>query len=309
MQLAQPHRIARINYPTRTLAFGYIFVVIAALFAERGTLSGPVLACGIAQFLVYPHLAYLYTRIAADSKRAELNNLLVDPLLLGAWAAQTQFVPLLSCGLLIGPCINNAANRGSRGLAATFVMYATGALGWGAFLGFPFLPDTGPYVAGLCLAGIVGYASWIGVISHVQNRRLLRAREAMRKSEEQFRFVAEHAGDLVAILGPGLRFRYASASHARQFAPGSYAPDASWLDLIHPDDRTQASDYLNMITAEGGASDERAHLRMTTRAGTWMVMECQGNAVWDDRQNMQMVVVILRDVETRVRNDVERQLA
>ena len=62
------------------------FIVFAALFAERGTLSGPVLLCGIAQFLVYPHLAYLHTRIARDSKRAELAAALRDkiaPALIG----------------------------------------------------------------------------------------------------------------------------------------------------------------------------------------------------------------------------------
>jgi hypothetical protein len=48
---------------------------------------------------------------------------------------------------------------------------------------------------------------------------------------------------------------------------------------------------------------------MLTRSGAWHVMECQGNAVWDERQGAQLVVLILRDIEARVRSDVELQLA
>lgn len=308
MNLAQPHRIAQLDHAPRTLAFGYAFIVFAALFAERGTLSGPVLLCGIVQFLVYPHLAYLHTRIVQDSKRAELRNLLIDPFLLGVWAAQSQFVPLMTCGLLIGPCISNASNRGGRGLAAAFALFVVGALLWGAVLGFPFQPEVGPYVSGLTMAGIVGYASWIGVIAHVQNARVLRARDALRNSEAQFRFVAEHAGDLVAILDADRRFRYASASHARHFPAASFQPGASWLDLIHPENRTQAMHYLNTLEI-GKPAAEAVHLRMAASDGTWMVMECQANAVWDDRNQVRMTVVILRDIEARVRTDIERQLA
>lgn len=307
MQLAQPHRIARIDYAPRALAFGYIFLVVAALLAERGALTWPTLVCGIAQFLVYPHLAYLHTRIAADSKRAEFNNLLADSLMLGAWAAQTHFALWLSCGLLIGPCMNNAANGGIRGVVAAISMFAAGAIAWGAFLGFPFQPDTGPYVSGLCIGGIIGYTSWVGILSRSQNTRLLRTRDALRKSEEQFRFIAEHAGDLVAVLDPDGLIRYASSSHARYFNPASYTPGQRWLDLVYPDDRAQARHFLGLIATSN--TRERTHLRMLSASGPLHIVECQGNTVWDDRQNVQIIVLVLRDVEARVRADVERQLS
>jgi hypothetical protein len=48
---------------------------------------------------------------------------------------------------------------------------------------------------------------------------------------------------------------------------------------------------------------------MLTASGACPVMECQRNTVWDDSRNVQMVVLILRDVEARVRTDVELQLS
>jgi hypothetical protein len=48
---------------------------------------------------------------------------------------------------------------------------------------------------------------------------------------------------------------------------------------------------------------------MLAASGSRPVMECQGNTVWDDNQNVQMVVLILRDIEAWVRTDVELQRA
>ena len=114
--LPPAHRLARINYPPRALAFAFSLLVLEALMIERGIL-GWVLFFGVLQFLVYPHLAYLYARIANDSKRAELNNLLADSAMLGAWAAQMHFALWPSCALLASICLNNAANGGLKRFA------------------------------------------------------------------------------------------------------------------------------------------------------------------------------------------------
>lgn len=307
MQLGRPHLIARLDYAPRTFAFGYIFLVVAVLLAERSALTWPVLVAGIAQFLVYPHLVYLHTRIVTDSKRAELINLQLDSLLLGMWAAQTHFDLWLSCGLLMGPCMNNATNGGFRGLGLAMALYAAGAIGWSAALGFPFEPSNGPYVTALCIIGIIGYMSWIGIILRAQNRRLLGARDAAAKSEEQFRFIAEHAGDLVVVLDTLELIRYASPSHSRYFEASAYQPGQPWFDLIHPEDRGHARHLLDRIAF--GRDRERVPLRMLTSSRVYPVMECQGNAVWDDAQNVRMIVLILQDIGARMHSDVEMQLS
>jgi PAS domain S-box-containing protein len=304
--LPTAHRLARLDYAPRALAFAYTFLALWALVAERGG-GHWTLFFGALQFLVYPHLAYLHACIARDSKRAELHNLLADALMLGAWAAQMQFALWPTCGILAAVCLNSASNGGLGKLARAVGLFALGAALWGAFTGYRFNPGTGPLVSLLSAVGIVMYTSFVGEILFDQNTRLLRTRDALRKSEEQFRFIAEHAGDMVAVLDSDRLFRYASASHARYFKPASYAPGQRWLDLVYPDDRAQARHFLGLIASSN--TRERVHLRMLSSNGAWRIVECQGNTVWDDRQNVQMVVLILRDVEARVRTDVELQLS
>jgi PAS domain S-box-containing protein len=303
--LPKAHRIARVNYMPRALAFGYTFLALWALVAERGGGRWTLVFAAL-QFLVYPHLAYLHACIARDSKRAELHNLLADALMLGVWAAQMKFALWPTCGILAAVCLNSASNGGLGKLARAVGLFALGAVLWGAFTGYRFDPGTGPLVSLMSAIGIVLYTSYIGEILFDQNTRLVRTRDALRKSEEQFRFIAEHAGDMVAVLNREGLIRYASASHARYFRPDSYAPGKPWVALVHPEDRDQARQFLDLSAYAD--IRERAPLRMLTASGAYPVMECQRNTVWDGARKVQMVVLILRDVEARVRNDVELQL-
>ena len=84
------HPMARINYAIRAGSFAYSFLVLAIYGAERGFGAFFWIALAL-QFLVYPHLAYLYARHAADSGRAERINLHVDAALLGAWVGVLHF--------------------------------------------------------------------------------------------------------------------------------------------------------------------------------------------------------------------------
>ncbi|MBI2317755.1 MAG: PAS domain-containing protein [Betaproteobacteria bacterium] len=303
--LSEPHRIARVNYAPRALAFAYILLIVGLLIAERGA-SAWVISFAFLQFVVYPHLAYLHTRVASDSKRAEMNNLLADALLLGAWTAQLQFPLWTGCGLLLGPSLNNAAHGGLRRLAIGLLLFGAGAAGWGAAIGFDFRPATGPLVTALSVVGIVGYASWIGVLAYDHNKRLAQARSALMNTEEQFRFVAEHEGELVSVLDENGRFRYASPSHRRYAAADAFAPGEEWEALVHADDRLQARLFLNLI--KSNRSSERIQLRMFASNGTWQLLECRGNPVLDENGNTQMIVVVSRDVSARLRAEVDSQL-
>jgi hypothetical protein len=75
LALRPAHRLAQVNYAPRVFAFAFSLLVLQALMIERG-LSAWLLFFGVLQFLAYPHLAYLHARIAADSRRAELRNLI-----------------------------------------------------------------------------------------------------------------------------------------------------------------------------------------------------------------------------------------
>lgn len=295
--LPPAHRLARLNYPPRALGFAFALLVLEALLIERG-FNGWMLFFGVLQFLVYPHFAYLYARYAVDSKRAELNNLVADSLMMGVWSAQMHFALWPACGACVAVCLNNAAIGGLKRLAWSAAAFFAAALAWSALLGFPFEPATGPWVSGLSIAGIVAYSSWVGIAMDGANRRAVRTREALRTSEEQFRFIAEHAGDFVVVLDSNARLRYASASHLAYFPAEAVAAGEDWLDLVHPDDRQRARNFLSYMTASHAS--ERTELRMSVTGAPERVLECEGNPVRDPGGGTEMVILVCRDITARV---------
>src|SRR5581483_5704661 len=140
------------------------------------------------------------------------------------------------------------------------VGFAAGAAALGALEGFRWNPDTGPLVSALAVVGILGYVTALGDVFHVQNKNLVHTRDSLRSSEAQFRFIAEHAGDLVAVIGADGILQYASPSYAEHYDPERSAPGRDWLELVHPDDRGKAGRFLAYLRAS--MKQDRAELRM-----------------------------------------------
>jgi PAS domain-containing protein len=293
LQLARAHRVARINYPTRSGSFAFSFLVVAALMAERGFSAG-TLVFGIVTLLIYPQLAYLHARLALDSKRAEFRNLTFDSVLMGLWAAQLHFALWPVCGALVGVSMNNAACGGVERFLSGLLWFGAAALLWAVVQGMPFEPATGALVTGLSFAGIVGYVARLAVFFHDQNSRLVRTRNVLRTSEEQFRFIAAHAGDLVSVLTPEYRFRYASLSHERYFESAKFTDGADWLELVHPEDRGRARAFLDWLRISPGS--DRARLRMMLAGAPPRMVECEGNPVRAEGGKLQMIVLLCRDL-------------
>ena len=293
MYLPPAHRLAQINYPNRTGSFGFSFLVVLALLAERGHSTWTVLL-GLLTLLVYPHLAYLHARLAVDSKRAELRNLAVDSALMGIWAAQLHFALWPVCGALVGVCLNNAVCGGVSRLLSGLIVVVGAALVWTLLWGSAFEPATGLIVTWLCFFGIIGYATSLGLGFRDQNRRLSSTRNGLRASEDQFRFIAEHAGDLVAVLTPGHHILYASSSHGKYFNPEKYSGGGNWLFLVLPEDRKDARRFLESLHTS--SNSKSAQLRILPTKGSWRVVECLGNPVHGPRGELQMIVLVCRDL-------------
>jgi PAS domain S-box-containing protein len=189
--------------------------------------------------------------------------------------------------------MNNAATGGIERLLSGLLFFAAAALLWAVVQGVPIEPSTGPVITGLCFIGIVGYAGWLAVFSHDQNRHLVRTRNVLRRSEEQFRFIAEHAGDLVSVLTPEHRFRYASASHEKYFESAKFADGADWLELVHPEDSGQARAFLELLSKS--PHSERVQLRIVPTGAPPRMVECQGNPVREEGGKLQMIVLLCRD--------------
>src|SRR4029079_55348 len=87
-------------------------LVLAIHGWERGfgSLSWTALAL---QFLLYPHLAYLHTLRAENSRRAESTNLYVDAALLGLWVGALHFPLWIAYGALVATALNAAVVFGT----------------------------------------------------------------------------------------------------------------------------------------------------------------------------------------------------
>lgn len=260
----QKHRLARINYAIRAAAFAWCFLVIALVLWERHA-GAAAWTLAALQFLAYPHLVYLRAVKSANSRRAELQNLYLDALLLGAWIAALGFPVWIAYAALFATALNNAVMRGWAGAGIAVVCFALGALAWIAPMGFHYYPATSPMVTALCFVGSFAYTCNVGLVVFGQNRRLQAVRDRLRAGEQRYRLITEHAGDLVAMVDRDGRWLYASPSYARIFAPGDLLPGVDAFKNLHEDDQFRVRGAVQVVIRSGEPC--RLRMRLHTSGG------------------------------------------
>ena len=296
--LPPAHGMARTNYPIRVLSFAFCFLLVVLIALERDVSAATLTYAGIA-LLLYPQAAYISARAAHDSRSAELNNLLADAAVLGILAGQLGLPLWITCGSLLGVSVNSAICGGPRRLTYATLLFIGTAAVWKIVAGQAFHPSSGPLVTYLTFAGIVAYAAGVGLIVHRQNRWLVRTRNALRESEEQFRFIAENAGDLVAVLDTQGRFRYVSSSHSERLEPARVVLGASWIDLITPSEREKARDFLAALLRL--KTVQRSVFRLIAPGGRLLTVECKGNPVHDGAGGDVRMVVLISQARSGMR--------
>lgn len=176
--------LVRIHHRMRSVSFALLFIASAMHLAGKtpGLLTWGLLA---ALFLVYPQLQYWRSIRAPDSVKTELDNLIVDAVLLGAYMAAMGFAVWLSFSALLGILTNMATNKGWRGVPAALLATLAGAGLWVAVNGFTFSPQTNWQVMAFCLAGVSYYLVAVGHISFTRNLHLRQVRKQLqaRKTE------------------------------------------------------------------------------------------------------------------------------
>jgi hypothetical protein len=165
------HRLVRMGYRVRTVAFAYVFLVIGVFLWERyAGLTAFVLLT--LQFVVYPQVVYAVARRARHQKRAELNAQYLDALVFGIWTAALGFPTWIAYALCSGTALNAAVAQGLPRAAYALVIYGIGMLVWIVPGWLTYLGSTSTLVTSMCFFGSMAYAHVIGGLVQDLNRKL-----------------------------------------------------------------------------------------------------------------------------------------
>ena len=139
----------------------------------------------VLQFAVYPLLLYQRAVRAPDPLRAELQNLLLDGVLLGAWMAVWGLPLWISFMLAISVCLNVVIYMGMPGLMRGVVALAAGVAAVRLVAGIDFRPDTGLLVSLLCMALLTFYLLLFAQAAYQRGLSLRESRKVLGERLEQ----------------------------------------------------------------------------------------------------------------------------
>jgi two-component system cell cycle sensor histidine kinase/response regulator CckA len=133
-----------------------------------------------------------------------------------------------------------------------------------------------------------------------------RSIEAMReadaaRSQARFRSLVNSSSDMITVIDSARRIIYVSPSVERTVAP---PPDglegARLVDLLHPDDRRRAVEFLAAVARGGSAPSEPVEWRVRGIDGGWIEVETIATGLLDD-PDVQGIVLNSRVVTERKR--------
>lgn len=177
------HWLVRMHYRMRVISFALLFIAACLQSAYQGY-SPWVWAFMALVLLLYPHLQFWRACRSAEPLRTEMNNLLIDSLVLGAFIGAMEFSPWLAFSAAMGTLTNCANNKGWRSVPLTLLGLLAGSLAWVLVNGFRFTPVSEWSTSLFCMLGLAGYIIAIGHFGYVRNMQLRATREELKQSEQ-----------------------------------------------------------------------------------------------------------------------------
>lgn len=136
----------------------------------------------------------------------------------------------------------------------------------------------------------------IAIVRDITDRKL--AIKKLKESEEKYRLIADNMSDLVSIIAPNGKLKYASPSYTYilGYNPENYKNKLAF-DFIHPDDIKEISDkFSSLVEAKGKKTLEFRHKHSN---GDWIWVEAKASAVLDENKNLFHILVVARDITER----------
>ena len=140
------------------------------------------------------------------------------------------------------------------------------------------------------------------------------AEEKLQKNEAKFRFLAEHAQDIIYLIDlfptPHLSYISPAVTHISGYTPEEhYAdPELVWKRL-YPDQLSAVQTAVEKVRTGAPLTDsnaERMELRWLTKAGQFIWLEQHSSSIYDDTGQCIAIVGVARDITERKLIEEER---
>jgi PAS domain S-box-containing protein/putative nucleotidyltransferase with HDIG domain len=150
----------------------------------------------------------------------------------------------------------------------------------------------------------------LGIVRDITERKL--AEEALRKSEQKFRAMAENIPNVVYQCKNDSRYTFLYLNDAIETLTGYPKEDflekgLSFFDLYHPDDlKTMPTPAENIIS---DINRKPFHLvyRVRHKSGEWRWVDEWGTGVTDEEGNVELLEGLMIDITERKRHELERE--
>jgi signal transduction histidine kinase len=255
------HPLVGLDYRVRVPAMFIVGLTVMSHFLDKP--RSPLLWAAIVfTGLLWPQIAYFLANRARDSKRAELANLLFDCFIIGCWTAAISFslLPsLMMVSAILTACLSVGGPR--------FAVWALGSIAggtvlMGALTGFHVGTEDSLLTSVLSVAGTLTFMGIFGFHSHIQTRRVVKAKKELAEQKKQIQ-------DQYTIIEKALQSALDANDAARQ---ATQAKSAFLANMSH-ELRTPLNaiiGYSEMLAEDAqaaGQADQIADLRRIQTAG------------------------------------------
>ncbi len=184
MQSGKIHWVVTLNRRNRSLFFAVGLFVLGTHLAylDAGPLMWTLLAL---QLLVYPQLVYWRAARSRNPLRAEMQNLMVDGVLLGAWIGVWGLPLWISFMLFVGVCLNVVI---FMGLPRVWMAMTSVACGVGLVAlvhGLEFRPETQLHTSLLCIVLLSCYLLFVAHDAYTRGIKLRDSRYELGQRLEE----------------------------------------------------------------------------------------------------------------------------